>query len=104
MIIWIHGGWLKLGDPMFDDRMHLYELISKDGYGLDIVVGAPGYRLNIFGFWAQKQMVSYQETGDSGINVVPLNGFLKMLKYFRGNNSSVTLGGVSAGISPLEDN
>jgi carboxylesterase type B len=50
VIIWIHGRWLQLGDLMFDERMHPYELISKDGYGLDVVVVAPGYRLNIFRF------------------------------------------------------
>ena len=97
VLIWIHGGWLQLGDPMFDSRMHPWELISKDGYGLECVVVAPGYRLNIFGF-----------LGADADGLLPGNwGFWDQrcaiewisenVKYFGGDNTNVTLGGVSAG-------
>jgi carboxylesterase type B len=102
VIIWIHGGWLQLGDPFFDKRMHPYELISKDGYGLDVVVLAPGYRLNVFGF-----------LGADADGLLPGNwGFWdqrcaiewisKNVHHFGGNNQNVTLGGVSAGAYSTE--
>jgi carboxylesterase type B len=85
---------------MFDSRMHPWELISKDGYGLECVVVAVGYRLNIFGF-----------LGADADGLLPGNwGFWDQrcaiewisanIKHFGGDNTNVTLGGVSAGTFP----
>ena len=102
VIIWIHGGWLQLGDPMYDQNMHPYELISKTGFGLDVVVVAPGYRLNIFGFLGAD--VDGELSGNWGFwdQSCAIEWISENVKYFGGNNQNVTLGGVSAGISNSE--
>jgi carboxylesterase type B len=97
VVIWIHGGWLQLGDPFFDKRMHPYELISKDGYGLDVVVVSPGYRLNVFGFLGAD--IDGQLPGNWGFwdQRCAIEWISENVKHFGGNNQNVTLGGVSAG-------
>ena len=105
VIIWIHGGWLQLGDPMYDQNMHPYELIAKTGFGLEVVVVAPGYRLNIFGFLGAD--VDGELSGNWGFwdQRCAIEWISENVKYFGGNNQNVTLGGVSAGISTLnQDN
>ena len=87
---------------MFDPRMQPWELISKNGFGLDCVILAPAYRLNIFGFLA----------ADAGDKLLGNWGFWDQrlaiewisehVKYFGGNPNNVTLGGVSAGRSSFE--
>jgi hypothetical protein len=82
---------------MFDKRMHPYELISKDGYGLDIVVVAPGYRLNVFGFLgadADRQLPGNWGFWDQRCAIEWIS---ENVHFFGGNNQNVTLGGVSAG-------
>jgi carboxylesterase type B len=49
---WIHGGWLQIGNPSHTDESQPPELIAEDGAGLQAIVVAIGYRLNIFGFLA----------------------------------------------------
>jgi len=97
VLIWIHGGWLQLGDPMFDSRMHPWELISKNGYGLECVVVAVGYRLNIFGFLGAD--VDGLLSGNWGFwdQRCAIEWISENVKYFGGDNTNVTLGGVSAG-------
>lgn len=41
-----------MGNPCHTDRSDPWELLDKTGCGLDAVVVAIGYRLNIFGFLA----------------------------------------------------
>lgn len=50
ILAWIHGGWLQIGDPSLTERNQPTQLL-KEG-GLQAVVVAIGYRLNIFGFLA----------------------------------------------------
>ena len=80
---------------MFDQRVHPYELISRDGYGLDVIVVAPGYRLNIFGFLGAEAELQ----GNWGFwdQRCAIEWVSENIKYFGGNNANVTLGGVSAG-------
>lgn len=87
---------------MYDQNMHPYELISKTGFGLDVVVVAPGYRLNIFGFLAAD--VNGELSGNWGFwdQRCAIEWISENVKYFGGNNQNVTLGGVSAGISNSE--
>ena len=82
---------------MFDHRMHPHELISHSGYGLDCVVLAPGYRLNIFGFLAAD--VDDSLTGNWGFwdQRCAIEWIAEHVAYFGGNPNNVTLGGVSAG-------
>ena len=97
VIVWIHGGWLQIGDPMVDHRMHPYELISRRGFGLEVIIVAPAYRLNVFGFLAAES--DGELAGNWGFwdQRCALEWVCQNIKYFGGNNENVTLGGVSAG-------
>jgi carboxylesterase type B len=99
VIIWIHGGWLQLGDPMLDERMQPWELISKNGYGFECVVVAPGYRLGVFGFLGAD--VDGELPGNWGFwdQRCAIEWVAENVKYFGGNSGNITLGGVSAGSS-----
>ena len=61
---------------MFDWRMHQFLNTDMDWMWSFVRRDIIWIFLDSLG---QKQMVNYQEIGDSRINVVPLNGFLKML-------------------------
>jgi carboxylesterase type B len=82
---------------MIDPRKHPHELISKNGYGLNVIVIAPAYRVNIFGFLG---------AGDEGLSGnwgfwdqrCAMEWVAENVKYFGGDPENVTLGGVSAGI------
>ena len=82
---------------MIDPRKHPHELISKDGYGLTVIVIAPAYRVNIFGF------LGADEEGLNGNwgfwdQRCAMEWVAENVKYFGGDPENVTLGGVSAGI------
>jgi carboxylesterase type B len=86
---------------MVDSRMQPYELISKDGFGLNIIVVAPGYRLNVFGFLgadAEGQLPGNWGFWDQRCAIEWIH---ENIKYFGGNNKNVTLSGVSAGTGLL---
>jgi carboxylesterase type B len=82
---------------MFYERTHPYELISKGGYGLNVVVVALGYRLNIFGFLGAD--VDGELPGNWGFwdQRCAIEWVSENVRYFGGDNTNVTLGGVSAG-------
>jgi carboxylesterase type B len=81
---------------MVDPRHHPHELISKNGFGLNAVVVAPAYRVNVFGF------LGASEEGLGGNwgfwdQRCALEWVAEHIKYFGGDPENVTLGGVSAG-------
>ncbi|TDZ20062.1 putative esterase/lipase [Colletotrichum orbiculare MAFF 240422] len=63
--LWLHGGWFQIGDPSQGPGMDSTELISTGG--LDAVVVAVGYRLNIFGFLAGAELAE-ESGGEAGGN------------------------------------
>lgn len=83
---------------MFDSRMQPWQLISKNGYGLDVAVVAPGYRLNIFGFLGAD--ANGELPGNWGFwdQRCAIEWISENIKYFGGDNKNVTLAGVSAGL------
>jgi carboxylesterase type B len=85
---------------MVNKRMHPHELISCDGYGLEAVVAAPAYRLNIFGFLGAD--ADGELPGNWGFwdQRCAIEWISENIHYFGGNPANMTLGGVSAG-SPL---
>jgi carboxylesterase type B len=96
VIVWLHGGWVQSGNAMVDPRHHPHELISKNGFGLNAVVVAPAYRVNVFGF------LGASEEGLGGNwgfwdQRCALEWVAEHIKYFGGDPENVTLGGVSAG-------
>lgn len=53
--LWIHGGWFQMGDPSQEPGMDATELITTGG--LNAIVVAIGYRLNVFGFLAGEELL-----------------------------------------------
>jgi carboxylesterase type B len=86
---------------MVDERMQPWELISTNGYGLECVIVAPGYRLNVFGFLGAN--VDGELPGNWGFwdQRCAIEWAAEHVKYFGGNNGNVTLGGVSAGFTTV---
>jgi carboxylesterase type B len=50
--VWLHGGWLQIGNPCHTPRSNPWELVDEAGADLQAIVVAVGHRLNIFGFLA----------------------------------------------------
>ncbi|KAG8425948.1 hypothetical protein J3459_008641 [Metarhizium acridum] len=48
VMVWLHGGWFQVGDACHDAGSDPTELISTGG--LNAIVVAVSYRLNVFGF------------------------------------------------------
>ncbi|KAJ7687223.1 Alpha/Beta hydrolase protein [Mycena rosella] len=101
--VWLHGGWLQMGNPCHDAIMNPVERIapvSSGGGGVRAIFVAIGYRVSVLGFLGGKAL-------DSGGNKGGNYGFWdqrcglewvhKNIHHFGGNNRRVTLGGQSAG-------
>lgn len=56
VLAWIHGGFYQSGNPLQSLESDPVELISEKGAGLQSIVIAIGYRLNIFGFSASEDL------------------------------------------------
>ncbi|KAF7136737.1 hypothetical protein CNMCM5793_006206 [Aspergillus hiratsukae] len=99
---WIHGGFLQMGNPCHKDEAQPVELIAEDGAGMQAIVVAIGYRLNIFGFLAGNEM-----KGNFGFwdQRCALGWIQRYIHFFGGDKDQVTVGGLSAGAysSPPED-
>ena len=52
VLVFLHGGWLQVGNPSHTERYWPEGLIAPDGGNLNAVVVSVAYRLNIFGFLA----------------------------------------------------
>ncbi|EFQ34034.1 uncharacterized protein GLRG_09178, partial [Colletotrichum graminicola M1.001] len=63
--LWIHGGWFQTGDPSHEPGMDATELITTGG--LNSIVVAIRYRLNIFGFLAGDALLN-DNNGEAGGN------------------------------------
>lgn len=97
VFIYIHGGFLKYGSPgRFPDPK---ELQSHDFLGKYIIVSI-GYRLNILGFLNSTELLSVDsECSNLGFwdQRLAIEWVYDNIKYFEGNNSKITVGGLSAG-------
>jgi len=98
--VWLHGGWFQMGDPSQEPGMDPTELISTAG--LNAVVVAVGYRLNVFGFLASDVLMKESE-GHAGGNYGLWDQRLAMewiydnISAFGGDTGNITLAGRSAG-------
>jgi carboxylesterase type B len=105
VMLWVHGGWFQMGDPSQTPDMDPTELISTGG--LNAIVVAIGYRLNVFGFLAGDDLL--QESGGvSGGNFGLLDQRMAIewvheyITFFGGNPNNITLAGRSAGAYAVE--
>ncbi len=67
VLFYIHGGWLQIGsallDPRGDDPSELIDLAAKSGK--EFIIVTPGYRLNVFGFFAHRALGRKDEDGSA---------------------------------------
>lgn len=100
VVLWLHGGWFQLGDPLQEVGMDPTELISTGGLN-GIVVGI-GYRLNVFGFLAGEELLE-DSKGESAGNFglwdqrLAMEWVYENIAAFGGDLDNITLGGRSAG-------
>ncbi|KXJ87210.1 Alpha/Beta hydrolase protein [Microdochium bolleyi] len=92
--LWLHGGWLQMGNPCMTDKTDPWELVDEAGADIQAVVVAVGYRLNIFGFLAGDGLCGNFGFWDQRC---ALQWVQKYITHFGGDPSRVTLGGLSAG-------
>lgn len=101
VMAWIHGGWFQVGNPMHDAGANPIDLIAPEsvgGAGLECVVVAIGYRLNVFGFLACDEVMGNFGLWDqrAGLEWIHHN-----IANFNGDPGNVTLAGLSAGANSV---
>ncbi|KAH8204512.1 hypothetical protein TruAng_001286 [Truncatella angustata] len=105
VLLWLHGGWFQLGDPSQDKTMDPTEMISTGG--MNAIVVAIGYRINILGFLAAKELAA-ESAGECAGNYGLWDQRLAMqwvkenIELFGGDKHNITLGGRSAGSYGVE--
>ncbi|KAG7067948.1 Carboxylic ester hydrolase [Colletotrichum scovillei] len=103
--LWIHGGWFQMGDPSQEPGMDATELITTGG--LNAIVVAIGYRLNVFGFLAGNDLLQ-ESNGEAGGNFglwdqrLAAEWVRDNIAHFGGDPENVTLAGRSAGAYSAE--
>ncbi|MCR4951076.1 MAG: carboxylesterase family protein [Solobacterium sp.] len=94
VVVYIHGGSLQTGQPWYDDY-------SGEGFAENGVICVNmGYRLGIFGFLADEEMLKEEGTaGNFGLldQIKALEWVRDNIEAFGGDPDNVTLAGESAG-------
>jgi carboxylesterase type B len=100
VVLWLHGGWFQLGEPLQELGMDPTEMISTGG--LNAIVIGIGYRLNIFGFLGGEALLE-DNNGESAGNYglwdqrLAMEWVYENIAAFNGDINNITLGGRSAG-------
>ncbi|KAJ5724920.1 hypothetical protein N7493_006648 [Penicillium malachiteum] len=100
VVLWFHGGWFQLGEPLQELGMDPTEMISTGK--LNAVVVGVGYRLNVFGFLAGEALLE-ESHGESAGNFglwdqrLAMEWVVENIGKFGGDVGNITLGGRSAG-------
>ena len=96
VLVYVHGGSLNSGQTWYED----YNGVSLSKQGIIVVNMA--YRLGVFGFYADEQLVNESKnstTGNYGLLdvICSLNWIKNNIEYFGGDPNNITLAGESAG-------
>lgn len=94
VLVYIHGGSLQTGQPWYGD--YSGESLARDG----VIVVNMGYRLGIFGFFADADLLAADgTTGNYGLmdQIMALRWVQENIAAFGGDPGNVTLAGESAG-------
>ena len=96
VLVYVHGGSLQTGQPWYAD--YSGEGLARDG----MVVVNMGYRLGIFGFFADEELAAESENGTTGNyglldQILALQWVRDNIAAFGGDPDNVTLAGESAG-------
>lgn len=96
--IYLHGGWLQVGDAMQTSANDPFDLLKT----YPRIIVSPTYRLNLFGFLASPELAAESNSGATGnfgfwdqrmaIEWVHAN-----ISLFGGNSHNISVGGLSAG-------
>ncbi|PYH91573.1 alpha/beta-hydrolase [Aspergillus ellipticus CBS 707.79] len=104
VVLWLHGGWFQLGDPLQEVGMDPTELIfgGEGGGKLNAIVVGIGYRLNVFGFLAGgalREESGRVAAGNFGLwdQRLAIEWVRRNIAAFGGDKGDVVLGGRSAG-------
>ncbi len=96
VLVYIHGGSLQTGQPWYAD--YSGEGLAKNG----VIVVNMGYRLGIFGYYANEELISESPNGTTGNyglldQIKALEWVRDNISAFGGNADNITLSGESAG-------
>ena len=96
VLVYVHGGSLQTGQPWYQD--YSGKSLAEDG----VVVVNMGYRLGIFGFFADEELAAESENGTTGNyglldQILALQWVRDNIAAFGGDPGNVTLAGESAG-------
>lgn len=100
VLFFIHGGWLQKGNAHMSEEEDPSDLIHSAG--LDAIVVATAYRLNVFGFFAHealRQEDADHLTGNYGFwdQRAALEWVHTNIVHFGGDPDNITVSGLSAG-------
>lgn len=96
VLVYIHGGSLMTGQPWYAD--YSGEGLARDG----VIVVNMGYRLGVFGFYADPELAAESPNGTTGNyglldQIKALEWVRRNIAAFGGDPDNVTLAGESAG-------
>ena len=96
VLVYIHGGSLMTGQPWYAD--YSGEGLARDG----VIVVNMGYRLGVFGFYADPELATESPNGTTGNyglldQIKALEWVRRNIAAFGGDPDNVTLAGESAG-------
>lgn len=96
VLVYVHGGSLQTGQPWYQD--YSGEGLAKEG----VIVVNMGYRLGIFGFFADPELAAESPNGTTGNyglldQIMALQWVQDNISAFGGDPGNVTLAGESAG-------
>ena len=96
VLVFIHGGSLQTGQPWYAD--YSGEGLARKG----VIVVNFGYRLGVFGFYADEELIAESPNGTTGNyglldQIKALEWVQKNIAAFGGDPGNVTLAGESAG-------
>ena len=100
VMVYIHGGSLKTGQPWYQD--YNGESLAKSG----VIVVNMGYRLGIFGYFADEELAQESPNGTTGNyglldQIKALEWVRDNIASFGGDPANVTLSGESAGAASV---
>ncbi len=96
VLVYVHGGSLQTGQPWYED--YSGEGLARQG----VIVVNMGYRLGIFGFFADEELAAESPNGTTGNyglldQICALEWVRDHIDSFGGDPGNVTLAGESAG-------
>ena len=96
VLVYVHGGSLQTGQPWYQD--YNGEGLARQG----VIVVNMGYRLGVFGFFADVELAAESEHGSTGNyglldQICALQWVKNNISAFGGDPDNVTLAGESAG-------